>query len=105
MVYNDHSTLKYLLNKKDSKPKLIRLVLLSHKFDIEIKDKKGSENVALDNLSRLETNESSNIREELIKELVPNKMLLAIGFVDAPWFVDIADLISCGKLPADYTYQ
>ena len=43
IMYTDHATLKYLMNKKDSKPRLIRWVLLFQEFNIEIRDNKGSE--------------------------------------------------------------
>ncbi|XP_022875718.1 uncharacterized protein LOC111394185 [Olea europaea var. sylvestris] len=36
IVYTDHATLKYLMSKKDAKPKLIRWILLLQEFDLEI---------------------------------------------------------------------
>ena len=39
IVHSDHAALKYLLNKANAKPRLIRWVLLLHKFDLEIRDK------------------------------------------------------------------
>ena len=40
--------------KKDAKPRLIRWVLLLQDFDLEIKNKKGSDNVIADHLSIME---------------------------------------------------
>ncbi|CAN6585834.1 unnamed protein product [Malus baccata var. baccata] len=53
IVYSDHSALKYLLSKKEAKPRLIRWVFLLQEFDLEILDKKERENVVADYLSRL----------------------------------------------------
>jgi hypothetical protein len=53
IVFTDHAALKYLLTKKDAKPRLIRWILLLQGFDIEIKDKPGVENSVADHLSRL----------------------------------------------------
>ncbi|KAM2447873.1 hypothetical protein PS1_018151 [Malus domestica] len=41
IIYTDHAALKYLLSKKDAKPRLFRWVLLLQEFDLEIRDKKA----------------------------------------------------------------
>jgi len=61
IVFSDHAALKYLLSKKDSKARLVRWILLPQEFDITIKDKKDTENVVADHLSRLTTDSRSDI--------------------------------------------
>ncbi|CAN6685897.1 unnamed protein product [Malus baccata var. baccata] len=81
IVFIDHTTLKYLLSKKEAKPRLIRWILLLQEFDIEIRYKKGSENVVADHLSRMMHNEESLP----IAETFPDEQLMFIK-VSEPWF-------------------
>ena len=53
-VHTDRASIKYILEKKDAQPRLIRWVLLLQEFDLHIIDRKGAENPVADNLSRLE---------------------------------------------------
>ncbi|GJS37370.1 DNA-directed DNA polymerase [Tanacetum coccineum] len=78
MVYTDHSTLKYLFSKQDAKPRLIRWVLLFQEFTIEIKDKKGTENLAADHLSRLENLGLEELNEDTIQYNFPDEHLMVI---------------------------
>ncbi|CAN6548209.1 unnamed protein product [Malus baccata var. baccata] len=74
IVYSDHAALKYLLMKKEDKPRFIRWMLLLQEFDIEIRDKKGSENLVADHLCCLVHDDESLP----IPETFPDKQLLSI---------------------------
>nr|GEV92830.1 reverse transcriptase domain-containing protein [Tanacetum cinerariifolium] len=91
IVYTDHSALKYLLNKQDAKPRLIRWVLLLQEFDIIIRDKKGSENLAADHLSRLENPHKDVSKNKYINENFPLETLGVISSGSTPWFADYAN--------------
>nr|GEY79077.1 DNA-directed DNA polymerase [Tanacetum cinerariifolium] len=51
IVYMDHSALKYLFSKKDTKARLLHWILLLQEFDFKIIDTKGAKNYAADHLS------------------------------------------------------
>ncbi|GKB42632.1 reverse transcriptase domain-containing protein [Tanacetum coccineum] len=91
IVYTDHSALKYLMNKQDAKPRLLRWVLLLQEFDITILDKKGSENLAADHLSRLENPHKDVLENKDINEHFPLETLGVISNGSTPWFADFAN--------------
>nr|GEU71001.1 putative reverse transcriptase domain-containing protein [Tanacetum cinerariifolium] len=96
IVYTDHSALKYLLSKQDAKPRLLRWVLLLKEFDITIRDKKGSENLAADHLSRLENSHKDVLENKDINENFPLEML-AVKLVKC-WSFNVLELcISYGN--------
>nr|GFA58941.1 reverse transcriptase domain-containing protein [Tanacetum cinerariifolium] len=84
IVYTDHSALKYLLSKQDAKPRLIRWVLLLQEFDITIRDKKETENLAADHLSRLENPHKDVFKNKDINENFPIETLGKISSESTP---------------------
>jgi len=88
IIFIDHAAIKHLLTKVDSKPRLIRWVLVLQEFDVVIKDKKSLENLVVDHLSRL-VNEEVTLDEKKILDEFPDETLLSVG--ERPWFADIAN--------------
>ncbi|GKC82059.1 reverse transcriptase domain-containing protein [Tanacetum coccineum] len=91
IVYTDHSALKYLINKQDAKPRLLRWVLLLQEFDITIRDKKGSENLAADHLSKLKNPHKDVLENKDINENFPLETLCVISSGSTPWCADYAN--------------
>ena len=96
IIYTDHAALKYLLSKKDARPRLIRWILLLQEFDLEIRDKKSCENVVADHLSRMivESQEGHFPLNDSFSE-----ELLQVS--KAPWFADIVNYLVLGQIPVN----
>ncbi|CAL9029388.1 unnamed protein product [Prunus brigantina] len=102
IIFTDHAALRFLFNKKDAKPRLIRWVLLLQEFDLEIKDKKGSENVVADHLSRLLHDKEEN--KLPLSENFPDEQLFAID-LQLPWYADIVNYITTKVFPPGMSSQ
>ena len=88
--------------KANSKPRLIKWILLHQEFDLVIKDKKGSENVVADHLSKL-VNEEVTLKEAEIKDEFPDEFLFLMA--ERPWLADMANFKAAGIIPKDLTWQ
>ncbi|XP_071939872.1 uncharacterized protein [Coffea arabica] len=100
IIFSDHAVLRYLLAKKDAKPRLIRWILLLQEFDLEIKDRSGAENLEADHLSRMLTN-----KEDLqLRESFSEEQLLAIDS-SVPWYLSLIFWILYILFAVDYVFK
>ena len=102
-VHTYHATIKYLMENKDAKPRLIRWVLLLQEFGLHITDRKWAENPVADNLSRLE-----NVFDDPlpIDDSFPDEQLAAINVSNStPWYADYSNYIVPKYIPPSFTYQ
>ncbi|GKA65771.1 hypothetical protein Tco_0765478 [Tanacetum coccineum] len=108
VVYTGHSALKYLFSKHDAKPRLIRWVLLLQEFTIEIKDKRGSENLAVNHLFRLENPELEELDEDAIRDSFPDEHLMVVNIKEAEndaWYTNYANFLVSKIVPKNLTYH
>nr|CAN62241.1 hypothetical protein VITISV_006053 [Vitis vinifera] len=101
IVFIDHSALKYLLTKQDAKARLIRWILLLEEFDLQIRDKKGVENLVADHLSRLVITHNSHVLP--INDDFPEESLMLLE--KAPWYAHIANYLVTGEVPSEWKAQ
>ena len=103
IIHTDHVAIKYLMAKKEAKPRLIRWVLLLQEFDLEIKDKKGCDNVIADHLSRVEKPIVQEEDKEIEKHF-PDEQLFQLS-LQSPWYLDIVNFLAYGIMPYQLSYQ
>ncbi|XP_027150385.1 uncharacterized protein LOC113750628 [Coffea eugenioides] len=97
IVFSDHTALRYPMTKKDVKPRLIKWILLLQEFDLEIRDKRGSENLVADHLSHIPIGEEN----EPLKDALPEEHLFALNS-QLPWYADLVNYLVTGNFPAGW---
>ncbi|GJV35113.1 reverse transcriptase domain-containing protein [Tanacetum coccineum] len=77
----------------DAKARLMRWILLLQEFNVEIRDKKGAENLTADHLSRLENSHQNEFENKEITETFVLETLGSVALHDdsTPWFADFAN--------------
>ena len=105
IIYVDHSAMKYLIVKKEAMPRLILWFLLLQEFDLEIIDKKGTNNLVADYLSQLELHEQSEQQKLPIDENFPDECLFSISSTKPiPWYGDYVNFLAGKIIHSDFTY-
>ena len=94
IVYKDHAALKYLLTKKDAKPRLVHWILLLQEFDLEMRDKKGVENCVADHLSKMQIQGS----DLPINDYLRDDTLLKVT-TTSPWYANLVNFMVTGYIP------
>ena len=95
-IFTEHSTLRYLMQKKDANVRLIRWILLLQEFNLEIKDKKGVENVVADHLSRIP---NAPVKMVPINENFPDEHIFVM--CKEPWYANTANYLATGQTPSN----
>ncbi|XP_070007736.1 uncharacterized protein [Nicotiana sylvestris] len=101
-MINVEDPLKAVLLNMDVKDDASRVECVNelHEFDLEIVDRKGSENQVANHLSRLEK-EGRSCDGLDINDTFPNDQLLAVSMSGILWFVDIANYLVTGIIPCE----
>nr|KYP44871.1 Retrovirus-related Pol polyprotein from transposon 17.6 [Cajanus cajan] len=98
VVFTDHATLKYLLKKADSKPRLIRWMLWLQEFDLDICDKSEAQNLVADHLSRIERVEDE--KNLPFHDDFPDEHFLTVSVPSpTPWFANIVNYLVASIFP------
>ena len=93
-----------MVAKNEAKPRLVRWVLLLQEFDLEIRDKKGVENLIADHLSRIEQDEEE-AKAIPIGDAFSDEYLMAINNNKALWYSDFINFLACDIFPTDLSFQ
>ena len=82
---------------------MTRWLLLLQEFDLEIKDKKGCDNVIVDHLSRVEKPTVQEKEKEIAEHFLDEQLFQLL--LQSPLYADIVNFLACGVMPPELSYQ
>jgi hypothetical protein len=93
-VHTNHSTIRFLMKKPVTNPRVTRWILFLQEFDINIIDRHGKDNLVADFLSRM-IHLGDNA---LVEDTFPDENLFSISRFTL-WYADVANYLVTGKMP------
>ena len=78
-------------------------MLLLQEFDVEIRDKKDSDNVIVYHFSRVEKTTVQEEGREIAKK-ISDEQLFQLS-LQSPCYADIVNFLACGIMPPEFSYQ
>lgn len=98
-IYSN-TVIKYLENKKETKPRITPWIILLQEFNFTIKDRKGLDNPVADHFIR----SSKNKRTIQYKVVFFYEYLFKLD-LHVPWYVDIVNYLVTSYLPIHFSYN
>lgn len=98
IVHIDDAIVRYLMAKKDAKPRLIRWVLLLEEFNFDMRHRKCYENHMVDHLSMLEL-PISQVKKDEISNNFPDEVVMKLDMESMTWYVDLVNYFDSGIIP------
>ena len=87
------------MNKSITNARVTRWLLLPQEFDITIVDRLSKENVVVDYISWIKTDDNTPVDDSF-----PDEYLFAVS-AHSPWYADIANYLVAGKLPSHLSHR
>ncbi|XP_052725952.1 uncharacterized protein LOC128194405 [Vigna angularis] len=98
-VFTDHAALKFLLKKAESKPRLIRWMLLLQEFELQIQDRSGAQNLVADHLNKIErVEDEANVLPIQDNFLDESLWMVSLSY-PTPWFENIVNYLVAYVFP------
>ncbi|GJR14030.1 reverse transcriptase domain-containing protein [Tanacetum coccineum] len=95
IMHTDHSALRHLFKKQDDK----RSLFVGYCFYKNLISKLKTKNVAINHLSQIENDETSDDNE--VDDNFPRETLMEINTRDEPWFADFANYLGSDIIPKE----